>query len=97
MVMYTAIIKNKLRLAKGLLKHYWGTAIGLLLVHISYCISYIFCYERRHRNYPKRKNIFYFLVACVALSGYSVLIKESPIITISSATLYYLYYTNTLT
>ena len=94
MVMYSAIIKNKLRLAKGLLKHYWGTAIGLLLV--AYFILHQLYFAAMSGGIGttlSEKNIFYFLVACVALSGYRVLIKESPIITISSATLYYLYYT----
>jgi len=92
--MYTAIIKHKLRAAKGLLKHFGITTIGLLIV-VCYVAAqfYIIVLNGGIGTALPEKYIFYFLVACAALSGFRVLIKNPPIITMNAATLHYLYFT----
>ena len=92
--MYSAIIKHKLRTAWGLVKHLGMTIIGLLLV-IGYVVAkFYFSILGGTIGTPLSQTyIFNFLVACTILSGFRVLVKKQPIITMNAATLNYLYYT----
>ncbi|MBS3977119.1 MAG: hypothetical protein KGZ75_10425 [Syntrophomonadaceae bacterium] len=92
--MYAAIIKNRLRTAKGILRHYWPACIGLLLVacFISYQL-YSVVMSGSIETALSEEYIFYCLLVCVALNGYRVGLKQTPIITMNAATLYYLYFT----
>jgi len=92
--MYSLIIKQKLRTARGILKHFWSTAIVFLIIVCYAAVQFYVLILNGGIGTALSKNyIFYFLAACVVLSGSRILIKKQPIITMNAATLHYLYFT----
>lgn len=91
---YSAIIKHKLRTAKGMLRHHGLTFIGLLMVaYVIFYQLYIVVMSGGIGISLSDKYVFYCLLVCVSLNGYRVALKQTPIITMNAATLYYIYLT----
>ena len=92
--MYSLIIKQKLRTARGILRHFWSTAIVFLIIVCYAAVQfYVVILNGGIGTALPDKYIIYFLAACVILSGSRILIKKQPIITMNAATLHYLYFT----
>lgn len=92
--MYYAIIKNKFRNLKGLLKHYWASLLGVLFFIGYVIIQFYSVVLKGSVGSPLSEiQIFYILVAIVFYNGFQILIKKSPVITMNAATLNYLYFT----
>lgn len=91
---YGAIIRHKLRTARGLLRHFWPTLLGLLLgvVFLGYRL-FIVAMGGGIGNALEPQSIFYLHCACILLNGYRVLLKKNPVIRVNAATLHFLYNT----
>jgi len=94
MSVYGAIIKHKLRTAKGLLKHFWPSFAGLLLgtVFLGHRLL-VQVMGIGLEAAPEPRSVFYLLCACVGLNGYRVLLAQTPVFRVNAATLHYLYHT----
>jgi len=92
--MYSLIIKQKLRTARGILKHFWSTAVVFLIIVCYAAVQfYVIILNGGIGTALSPNYIFYFLAACVVLNGSRILTKRRPIITMNAATLHYLYLT----
>lgn len=91
---YGAIIRHKLRTARGMLRHFWPTFLGLLLgvVYLGYRL-FIAATGGGIGNALGPQYVFYLLCACVLLGGYRILIRQTPAIRVNAATLHFLYNT----
>ncbi|MCK9350281.1 MAG: hypothetical protein WCY37_04940 [Candidatus Dojkabacteria bacterium] len=94
-VVYGAIIKHKLRTARGMLKHFWPSFLGLLLgvAFLGYRL-FVVVMGGGFGIALEPQYIFYLLCACVLLNGYRLLFKQTPAIRVNAATLHYLYHTS---
>ena len=94
-VVYRAIIKHKLRTARGMLRHFWPSFLGLLLsvAFLGYQL-FVVAMGADIGIALKPRYIFYLLCACILLNGYRVLFSQIPAIRVNAATLHYLYHTS---
>jgi len=92
--MYFFILKHRLRTTKGILKHFWTSFIGLIAVSGYFLAQFYSKVLNGGIGFElSEKNIFYFLIFCIALNGFRILLKKQPIITLNAATVHYLYFT----
>jgi hypothetical protein len=91
---YGFILKHRLRTAKGLLKHYWPSYVGFLLLAAYLANRLIVINSQGGFSWPLTSTYRpYLLGACVLLNGYRLLLKQTPVIRINAATLHHVYHT----
>ena len=91
---YGSIIKHKFRTAKGIIRHFWPSLLGLLL-GIAFLGRQLLVVAMGGGigKIPEPKYAFYVLCACVLMNVYRLFIKSTPAIRVNAATLHYLYHT----
>ncbi|MGI6543156.1 MAG: hypothetical protein ACOX44_08865 [Limnochordia bacterium] len=90
---YKAIAKHKLRTAKGLLKHYWPSYLGILLGVVFLGSRLIAAIGQIGLGRPPTPAYIPYLPALlIVMNGYR-LWGQTPVIRINAATLHYLYHT----
>lgn len=91
---YGAILKQKLRTAKNMLRHYWSSFLGLVLV-VAFAGYRLFVLVMGGGIGVRleSQHVYYLLWACIMLNGYRIFIQETPPIIVNAATLHHLYHT----
>ena len=93
---YGYILKNKFRLAKGVIRHNLAGVLGLLLVGalmLSQAMRIVAYLEPG--NPLEDKYVIYIMAMLAAVSFYRAFLMKSPVIMINAATLHHTFYTGT--
>lgn len=91
---YKLIIKNKLRLLKGTLRHAWTSLFGLSIVGCVFVYQLLFALLNAQKGVPlDDRYIGYILVAVIVFNLVRVFLSRTPVFRVNAATLLYTYNT----